>query len=56
MGLIWGCVKIEHVLIKIAQNLLDRVLKTGILGTKKGHQPVDFGGSRLMVWQDVPGG
>jgi hypothetical protein len=43
-------------LIKLAYNLLDGVLKAGILDAKKGHQPADFGGSWLMARQNIPGG
>jgi hypothetical protein len=56
MGLKWGCAKIEHMLTKLAYNLLDGVLKAGILDTKKGHQPADFGGSWLMARQNIPDG
>jgi hypothetical protein len=40
---------------KKAKKYLDRFFKAGILGTKKGHQPADFGGSWLMARQNIPG-
>jgi hypothetical protein len=46
MGLNWGCAKIEHVLSKIAYNLLDGFYKRGFW-KKKAINPNDFGRSQV---------
>jgi hypothetical protein len=43
-------------LIKNANNLLDRVFETGNPRQKKGHQLVNFGELELMAWQKLQRG